>query len=280
MQESEDESNSDFTMDFSFNSSDSDAQDCGHLTSTPTKLDVTTTLDFDASSPVSFLGPTNFSLADDSTDVSSVSESIDESICIQSSSNFTSQSQDNSSTLIQPHQISNHCSQSDTNARTPNNRPHPTNSNQLADTSEKISIGSKTSANFNPTTSSQPCTRGIKIVGDNVDKTVKTRYMRVDQQGRSLHYFHAYAAQDRFDLTMPEEAPKIPDDPDLDKLLPSDCDNSTMKKLFAIHVARIICKHMPFFSEDFGDVIPENLEHPMSYEMRQKSQVVSLSHFF
>ena len=35
--------------------------------------------------------------------------------------------------------------------------------------------------------------RGVKLVGDNVDKTVKTRYMRVDQQGHSLHYFHAYA---------------------------------------------------------------------------------------
>ena len=209
MQESEDESSSDFTMDFSFNNSDSDAQDCGHLTSTPTKFDDTTSLDFNASSPVSFLGPTNFSLVDDSTDISSVHESINESIGIQSYFDFTGQSQDNSSTLIRPHQISNHCSQPDTNARTPNNRPHlqlgssqprttliqpdqiSTNSNQPADTanaSEKISIGSKTS--INPTTSSQPCTCGIKIVGDNVDKTVKTRYMRVDQQGRSLHYFH------------------------------------------------------------------------------------------
>ena len=67
-----------------------------------------------------------------------------------------------------------------------------------------------------------------------------------------LYTTFTHAAQDRFDITMPEETLKIPDDPDLDKLLPSDCDNSIMKKLFAIHVARILCKHMPFFSEDFG----------------------------
>ena len=125
------------------------------------------------------------------------------------------------------------------------------------------------------TTLTLPLACGIKIVGDNVDKTVKTRYMRVDKQGKSLHYFHAYVAQDRFDL-MPEEVPSIPDSPDLNKLLPSDYDKSTVMNLFAIHVARILCKYMPFFLEEFSDVIPENLEHPISFEMSQKSQVVSL----
>ena len=107
-----------------------------------------------------------------------------------------------------------------------------------------------------------PKPRGVKIVGDNVDKHIKARYMRVDQQGQSLHYFLAYATQDRFDLSMPEEAPTVPTDPDLSKLLPSDDDQLTTKQLFAIHIACILCKYMPFFSEDFGDVIPEHIDHP------------------
>lgn len=120
--------------------------------------------------------------------------------------------------------------------------------------------------------------RGMKIVGDNIDKNVHTRFMRVDKQGSSLHYFNAYAAQDRFDLTMPEDVPAIPDDPKLfEDLLPSNSDKITLKEYFAIHIARILCKYMPFFAEDFGDVIPEHLDHPMSSEMRQKSQVVSIT---
>ena len=118
--------------------------------------------------------------------------------------------------------------------------------------------------------------RGVKLVGDNVDKTVKTRYMRIDQQGRSLHYFHAYATQDRFDLSMPEEAPCVPSNPDLSKLLPSSDDKSNITQLFAIHIASVLCKHMPFFSEDFGDAIPVHIEHPMSSNMSKKSEVVSL----
>ena len=81
--------------------------------------------------------------------------------------------------------------------------------------------------------------------------------MRVDKQGSSLHYFHAYAAQDRFDLTMlAEDVPTIPDDLKLfEDLLPSNSDKTTLKEFFAIHIAHILCKYMPFFAEDFGDVL-------------------------
>ena len=74
---------------------------------------------------------------------------------------------------------------------------------------------------------------GLKIVGDNIDKTVHTRFMRVDKQGSSLHYFHAYAAQDRFSLTMPEDIPSVPADPMVLKdLLPSISDKTILKDFF------------------------------------------------
>lgn len=41
----------------------------------------------------------------------------------------------------------------------------------------------------------------FKIVGDNIDKNVQPRFMRVDAPTRSLHYFHAYAVKDRVDLS-------------------------------------------------------------------------------
>ena len=118
--------------------------------------------------------------------------------------------------------------------------------------------------------------KGVKIVGDNVDRNVKTRFMRIDRQGKSLHYFHCYATQDRFDLSMPEDYPGVPTNPKLEDLLPSKSDISEMKSFFAIHVARILCKYMPFFAEDFSDVIPKHLEHSMSSQMSLKSDVVSI----
>ena len=38
------------------------------------------------------------------------------------------------------------------------------------------------------------------IVGDNVDKTVKPRDMRLSHKSSSLHYFHVYAVNDRIDF--------------------------------------------------------------------------------
>ena len=36
----------------------------------------------------------------------------------------------------------------------------------------------------------------FKLVGNNIDKTVRPRHMRVDHQAASLHYFNVYAVQD------------------------------------------------------------------------------------
>ena len=64
---------------------------------------------------------------------------------------------------------------------------------------------------------------GFKIVGDNIDKNVRPRHQTLEAGTRSLHYFHAFAALDRVNLSgLSEQQPSI--DPytfDLDKLLPS-----------------------------------------------------------
>ena len=53
--------------------------------------------------------------------------------------------------------------------------------------------------------------------------------------------------------------------------------NQIYQNFFSIHVAKILCKYMPFFIEDFSDVIPEHLEHPMSSQVSQKSDMVSIA---
>ena len=37
----------------------------------------------------------------------------------------------------------------------------------------------------------------FKLVGDNLDKSVRPRDMRLDNQTQSLHYFHMYGVRDR-----------------------------------------------------------------------------------
>ena len=54
----------------------------------------------------------------------------------------------------------------------------------------------------------------FKLVGDNIDKNVKARYLRSDHGNSSLHYFHSFAVKDRIDFshlssTLPLHAPTL-----------------------------------------------------------------------
>ena len=226
-----------------------------HLTSTPKQTDISN-LESDASTPVSFLRP----------NYSALSVEDEPSIDGNSSSTGFFSPQLNA---ISPDQT-----ECDPEFQPPTDSCHSVNISNNRQQSFVQTVVADPETDADPS-SSKDNVGGVKLVGDNVDKTVKTRYMRIDQQGRSLHYFHAYAMRDRFDLSMPEEAPSIPNNPDLSQLLPSSDDKSTITQLFAIHVARVLSKHMPFFSEDFGDVVPDHIEHPMSSTMSKKSEVVS-----
>lgn len=117
---------------------------------------------------------------------------------------------------------------------------------------------------------------GFKIVGDNIDKTVRPRHYRSDQQTKSLHYFHAYAVKDRINLASLSDFPPIPpENPDLLSLLPSNDDVVDMKHLFEIHIARIIVEHIPFMKVAFADVVDWHITHAYYEEMVKMSDVVS-----
>ena len=114
------------------------------------------------------------------------------------------------------------------------------------------------------------------IVGDNIDKTVKPRHVRVDRPTSSLHYFHSYAVKDRINLASQSDSlPDPPNTPDHLSLLPDNDDVSVMKRLFEIHVSCIIVEHIPFMKSAFGDMVEWHIQHKYYAETRKKSEIVS-----
>ena len=116
----------------------------------------------------------------------------------------------------------------------------------------------------------------FKIVGDNIDKEVKPRHMRSDNQTRSLHYFHSYAVRDRLNLDSYDDNPSAPDQSsiDLELLLPSSDDARDIRHNMTILIARILKKYMPYFSK-FAKGLERHITHDFYEEMAQRSVVVS-----
>ena len=50
-------------------------------------------------------------------------------------------------------------------------------------------------------TSFDPKLKTYKLIGDNIDKNIQPREMRMDNQTRSLHYFSTYGIRARIDLS-------------------------------------------------------------------------------
>ena len=120
---------------------------------------------------------------------------------------------------------------------------------------------------------------GFKICGDNIDKMVNSRYMRLDRQNRSLHYFHSFAVQNRANFSGLEDAcsSSIPHAEEIAKsIIPSLADDQKLKKNIAILISRVLVKHLKYFRLAFDDLIQWHIRHPFYKEMSAKSTVVSL----
>ena len=115
-----------------------------------------------------------------------------------------------------------------------------------------------------------------KLVGDNIDKNVKPREMKIDHQTRSLHYFHTYAVRDRVNMSGYSDDIRPPNlsEIDVSELLPTNVNESTLRKNFAVIAGRTITKYMPFFSK-LHKSLKKHIPHEFSHEMSQKSEVVS-----
>ena len=159
--------------------------------------------------------------------------------------------------------------------------PHPLATHQDTPKPHPPSTSQDTSMPHPPATSQDNSVPwcGFKICGDNIDKNVRCRHMRIDKQTQSLHYFQSYAMRDRVDCSNlsddpPNSTPTVKDV--ISNILPTEEDDAIIHDEFAILVARILCKHMTFFQDSYADVVDWHIEHEFSQEMCRKSEVVSI----
>lgn len=76
----------------------------------------------------------------------------------------------------------------------------------------------------------------FKIVGDNIDKSIKPSEETSESHNRSLHYFHSYAVKDRTDVSNVDDSPSLPilEDINVLEVLPSTDDKHALKQNMAI----------------------------------------------
>ena len=119
--------------------------------------------------------------------------------------------------------------------------------------------------------------RSFKLVGDNIDKTVKPREMRMDAQSKSLHYFNAYAVKNRLSTAELEDNPSLHDFSTFQAstLLPSEADLTAIQKNLAVLTSRVLKKHFPFFAK-FGVKMERHIKHKHYKQMCRKSDVVCI----
>jgi L1 cell adhesion molecule like protein len=115
---------------------------------------------------------------------------------------------------------------------------------------------------------------GFKLVGDNIDKTVKPRDMRFNHQVQSLHYFHVYAVKDRINFSGLSNNSTFIDPKSIDCNLfyPSTDDDAALAFNMEILVARILTQNIHGLSHLKYAVMP-HIQHKYTANMVQKSQV-------
>ena len=115
----------------------------------------------------------------------------------------------------------------------------------------------------------------FKLVGDNIDKDVKPRHMRLNHQTTSLHYFNTFAVQDRIStFNLPEQHTSHPS-LSIHDFLPSNDDYTTLKSHFAILITRVLCDNMDYFQNFFCKSISHHIPHKYTAEMCKESKIVS-----
>lgn len=119
---------------------------------------------------------------------------------------------------------------------------------------------------------------GFKCVGDNIDKNVRPRFMRVDRRTQSLHYFNAFAVKDRVDsssLSPKKLASTEPLQLDVAQILPSEDDWYQLVQNCTTLLSRVLAEYIPIFTE-VRDCVCMHIQHAESKAMKKKSVVVSI----
>lgn len=116
-------------------------------------------------------------------------------------------------------------------------------------------------------------------MGDNIDKYVQPREMRINAQANCLHYFNLYAVRDRVDVSKFSDDNSLPNIESIkvETILPDSDAISCILHNFTILVGRILKKRMPFFAT-FASDLEDHITHIHYKEMCKKSEVVRLTY--
>lgn len=124
-------------------------------------------------------------------------------------------------------------------------------------------------------------TNSFRICGDNIDKTIRRRFLRSDRSNTSLHYFHSYAVLNRIDFSNLSDS--LPDNSTITNmenvavsLQPTKLDDQILQDNIGMLISRILCTRMSFFRVCFQDLVHWHIKHKYTPEMSQKSVVVPL----
>ncbi len=117
--------------------------------------------------------------------------------------------------------------------------------------------------------------RPWKIVGDNLDVSVKVRDMRLDNPNQMHHFFHLIGVQDRIDTAhLDNTKPKrTMSSMGVQDFVPSARDFAQLRTDITVLVSRIAVSEFPAF-EFMRNAVPDHITHVHSKEMSEKSKVV------
>ena len=95
-----------------------------------------------------------------------------------------------------------------------------------------------------------PMWNGFKIVGDNLNKTIRPCHQTLVKRTQQLDYFQSYAVKDSIDLKAFSDVRPHVDWGTFcfENLLPSSEDLTSLKDNFGILVARVLVSHVPALS--------------------------------
>ena len=104
------------------------------------------------------------------------------------------------------------------------------------------------------------------ICGDNIDKSIKPRYMKAGvSKPDSIHYFHSYAVADQVDFSLLSEQVTPTQQQDKKQiavsLLPAPEDDEAMRDNIIILISRILTENLELFSLSFEDVVMWHIKH-------------------
>ena len=114
------------------------------------------------------------------------------------------------------------------------------------------------------------------LVGDNVDKNVSPRDMRLDNQVRSMHYFHSYAVLDRVSSNRFAGDGRVADINTLapSAVLPTVDDCICMRTNYITLASRVIVENLSHFAF-LQKCVVQHIPHQFAKESGKKSVIVS-----